>query len=197
MNSPALRESTEHKADVPDVNGTSLGAGELRLNLGGRGTKIPGFSTVDLSPEHDVDYKTDVSDLSMFSDKSVAAIYASHILEHFPHVRTKAVLAEWFRVLKPKGQIHIAVPDFQRAIEIYMQIGLCPWVTNFLYGDQGYPLAYHYAPFTFASLAQLLNSVGFSDIKRVARLSYGVSDCSTLLSTVDGKSVSLNVVATK
>ena len=190
MTSPALMEN---KADVPN----SMGVGEIRLNLGGRGTKIPGFSTVDLSPDHDVDYKTDVSDLSMFEDGSVTEIYASHVLEHFPHVRTMSVLREWNRVLKRGGLIHIAVPDFQRAIEVYLRAGLCPWVTNFLYGDQGYPLAYHYAPFTFSSLAKQLYDAGFSDSKRVFRLPYSISDCSTLISTIDNKSVSLNVTATK
>ncbi len=195
MTSPALKESTE-PVDA-QVNGNSMGVGEIRLNLGGRGTLIPGFKTVDLSPEHDVDYKTDVSDLSMFEDGSVSEIYASHILEHFPHVKTQSVLKEWARVLKPRGLIHIAVPDFQRTIEIYLKIGLCPWVTNFLYGDQGYPLAYHYAPFTFASLAKMLYEVGFTDIKRVGAFARKVFDCSTLVSNIDGKSVSLNVTATK
>jgi predicted SAM-dependent methyltransferase len=193
MNSSALKESTD-QADVP-VNGNSLGAGGIRLNLGGRGTKIKGFQTVDLSEEHDVQIKSDVSNLWMFRDESVDEIYASQILEHFPHVRTESVLKEWYRVLKPGAKITIGVPDFHRTIELYLKIGLVPWVTNFLYGDQGYPLAYHYAPFTFASLAGILSKVGFVKIKRLSQMPYGISDCSSLISTVDGKSVSLNAEA--
>lgn len=168
----------------------------MKLNLGGRGTKIPGFLTVDLSPEHDVDIKADVSELPL-EDCSVAEIYSSHVLEHFPHVKTELVLKEWHRVLSPGGLIFIAVPDFHRTIEIYNTYGLTQWVVNFLYGDQGYPLAYHYAPFTFATLAKQLNSVGFSDVKRLSSLPYGVEDCSHLYSTADKKSVSLNVEARK
>ncbi len=169
----------------------------MRLNLGGRGTSIPGFTTVDLDEENKDGIKADVSDLSMIEDGSAEEIYASHILEHFPHVKTEAVLKEWFRVLKKGGRILIGVPDFQRTIEIYLQLGLIPWVTNFLYGDQEYPLAYHYAPFTFGSLSKTLNKVGFSKIKRLYSMPYNVSDCATLKFNIDGKPVSLNVEAYK
>lgn len=169
---------------------------EIRLNLGGRGTKIPGFSTVDLSSEHDVDIKSDVSDLSAFKDESVSELYCSQVLEHFPHVRTEYVLSEWHRVLKKGGRIIIGVPDFDRAIELYQKTGLTEWLMNFLYGDQGYALAYHYRPFTFASLAALLHRAGFSNIKRLKQMPYGV-DCSSLISNYDHKNVSLNVEAYK
>lgn len=169
----------------------------LKLNLGGRGTHIPGFTTVDLSEENTDGIKADVSDLSMIETGSVSEIYASQILEHFPHVKTDAVLAEWFRVLAKGGKLIVGVPDFERAIELYKSHGLTAWVVNFLYGDQGYDLAYHYAPFTFARLAGLLSKAGFSDVKRIADMPHGLSDCSSLISTVDSKRVSLNVEAIK
>ncbi len=168
----------------------------IKLNLGGRGTKIPGFLTVDLSPEHDVDIKADVSKLP-FEDGSVSEIYSSHILEHFPHVKTNEVLKEWHRVLIPGGRIYIAVPDFHRTIELYNEVGLVPWVVNFLYGDQIYPLAFHYAPFTFGTLAKQLIDVGFSDVKRLGNMPYGLKDCSRLLSNLDMRPISLNVEARK
>ncbi len=69
--SPALKEV---------VLSPSLGVGVIRLNLGGRGTQIKGFQTVDLSEEHDVQIKSDVSDLRMFEEGTVDEIYASQIL---------------------------------------------------------------------------------------------------------------------
>lgn len=197
MTPVALKESTEPTPDQWKVNGNSLGVVGIRLNLGGRGIKIDGFKTVDLSEEHDVEIKSDVSNLWMFKDDSVDEIYASQVLEHFPHVKTELVLKEWHRVLKHGAKITIGVPDFQRAIEIYLQHGLMPWVVNFLYGDQGYPLAFHYAPFTFSRLAAIMNSVGFRNIKRIGAMPYGIQDCSGIVSTSDGKSVSLNVEAYK
>lgn len=169
----------------------------LKLNLGGRGTKIDGFLTVDLSTEHDVDIRSDVSDLSMFKDGTVDEIYASHVLEHFPHTRTQAVLSEWCRVLRNGGKLFVSVPDFERAIELYGKIGMTDYIVNLLYGDQGYPLAFHYAPFTGARLFSLLNNSGFSDFKRIKWMPYGLNDCSDLVDTYDGKPISLTVEATK
>ncbi len=168
-----------------------------KLNLGGRGTKIAGFQTVDLSEEHDVQVKSDVSNLWMFKDNEVDEIYASQILEHFPHVKTESVLKEWYRVLKPGAKITIGVPDFKRAIEIYLEMGLLPWVVNQLYGDQIYPLAFHYAPFTFGTLAAQLARVGFRNVKRLTEMPYGIKDCSANVFNLDGKPVSLNVEAWK
>lgn len=176
---------------------TQIKIGDIRLNLGGRGTRIVGFLNVDLSSEHDVDLKTDVSDLSCFYNDSIDEIYASQILEHFPHTKTESVLKEWYRVLKPGAKITIGVPDFHRAIEIYKEHGLCDWVVNQLYGDQGYPLAFHYVPFNFARMAKLMNGVGFKQIKRIKDMPYGIKDCSSNIFNQDGKSVSLNVEAYK
>lgn len=169
---------------------------EIRLNLGGRGTKIPGFKTVDLSDEHDVDVRADVAYLP-FKDGSVSEIYASHILEHFSHTRTLAVLKEWVRVLKKGGTLYVSVPDFDRAIELYRLGGLTDYLTNLLWGDQGYPLAYHYAPFTAGRLLALLHKAGFSDARRIFEMPYGLKDCSHLVDTVQKKPISLNMEARK
>lgn len=186
-----------HELQLGGKEWKDLSSQEIRLNLGGRGTHLHGFLNVDLSDEHDVEIKTDVSDLSQFDDNSVSEIYASQILEHFPHIKTESVLKEWHRVLKTGSKITIGVPDFARAVEIYIQYGLCDWVVNQLYGDQVYPLAFHYAPFTFGRLAKILNDVGFSNIKRIKDMPYGIKDCSANVSNMDGKSVSLNVEAYK
>lgn len=170
-------------------------AGAVCLLLGGRTTKIPGFLNVDLFEGENVDIRTDASDLSMFKDGEVSQIYCSHILEHFPHVKTLSVLKEWRRVLKSGGKAYIAVPDFDAMIRIYLRTGLTKWIANMLYGDQIYDLAFHYAPFTFASLAKLISDAGFSDVKRIVDMPYGLKDCSTLVSTHDQTPVSLNVEA--
>lgn len=169
----------------------------LRLNLGGRGTVIAGFKTVDLSEEHNVDFRADVSRLTMFKDGEVDEIYASQILEHFPHVKTMDVLKEWFRVLKRGAKITIGVPDFHRAIDLYQKYGLTDYLVNSLYGDQIYDLAFHYAPFTFARLASLLDKAGFRSVKKIGQMPYGIIDCSALVSNKDGLPLSLNVEAVK
>jgi SAM-dependent methyltransferase len=193
MNSPAtVKESTEPKQKV---NGNSLAVdGAIRLNLGGRTSRIPGFKTVDIEKGSDV--QTDVSELP-FENKSVAEIYASHILEHFPHVRTQYVLEEWRRVLVPGGKLYVSVPDFDALVNVYKVYGgFTDYIRNLLYGDQGYPLAFHYTIFTYPVLAALCCKAGFRDVKRINTMPYKISDCSKNVDTITHKPISVNVEAT-
>ena len=193
----ASRQSTEPRHTNVQVNGNCLEVGEaLKLNLGGRDTQIPGFKTVDLKPGPTVDYQSDISDLSFCKDGTVDEIYASHCLEHFSHQRTLFVLEEWHRVLKRGAKCYISVPDFEAAIKLYLEWGMTDYVRNLLWGDQGYDLAYHYAPFTFPVLLNLLHKAGFKDVKRMTWMPHKVMDCSRLVDTVDNKPVSLTVEAT-
>lgn len=171
---------------------------EVRLNLGARNRAIPGFISIDCDPHPGVDIVADVSDLSRFADGSVSEIIASHILEHFPSNKTLPVLKEWGRVLKNGGILYLGVPDFRRAVEIYLERGLCDWVQNWIFGDQGYPTAYHYVGFDKPKLKALVLEAGFSEISIVEELPvHCPGDCSDLISNLDRKRVSLNAVAVK
>lgn len=151
---------------------------------------------MDCDKHEGVDIVGDIADLSRFADGEVSEIYSSHCLEHFPHVKTLYVLKEWSRVLKPGGVLYLAVPDFKRAIEIYLQVGLNQWVQEYISGGQEYATAYHYAIFDFRKLEGLLKEAGFSEVSQVGNFPIGdLDDCSRKISTLDRKAVSLNVVA--
>lgn len=168
------------------------------LNLGSRNRAIPGFLSMDIDKHEGVDIVGDIFDLSRFEEGSVEAIYASHSLEHVEYHRTAAVLKEWHRVLVSGGKLYVAVPDFERAVEIYGLIGLDEWIVRFLCGDQEYKTAYHYNLFDEHRLSSMLAEAGFSDSVRVEEFPIGdPEDCSNLKSNIDGQSVSLNMVATK
>lgn len=180
MNSPVLDR----------VKALSEAGRSIRLNLGGRGTKIEGFMTVDLEPGSDCE--SDVANLP-FEDKTVDEIYASHILEHFPHVRTEYVLEEWYRVLKKGAKAYISVPDFDAMVKLYGTYGMTDFIRNLLYGDQLYDRAYHYTAFTFSTLAFVCRKAGFSDIRRIKEMPYGVKDCSHNIDNFTRKPISVNV----
>lgn len=168
------------------------------LNLGSRNRAIPGFLNMDCDHHEGVDVVGDISDLSRFESGSVPEIYASHCLEHFPHPQTAAVLKGWFRVLEPGGKLYVAVPDFERCVELYGSLGLCDWLNRLLMGDQEYKTAFHYSLFDEAKLTGMLKEAGFADSFRVEQFPTGdPKDCSNLASTYDGQSVSLNMIATK
>jgi len=167
----------------------------MKLNLGARTTKIPGFKNADIKKMPGVDIVADISMLPL-RDNTVEEIYASHCLEHFSHTRTLDVLKEWYRVLSQGSKIYIAVPDFDRAVEIYRQNGfMSDWIRNFLWGDQQYREAYHYTGFTYSLLLNLMSEAGFKNIRKLETMPYGLRDCSTLL--VGNIKTSLNMEAEK
>lgn len=99
----------------------------VRLNLGAGDWCLKGYINVDRQfqpAQHlgDDDIWRDgawVFPLTGYHDSSVDEIRASHVLEHFSHQQTAAVLAEWIRVLKPNGVLKVAVPDFAKIAAWY------------------------------------------------------------------------------
>lgn len=57
------------------------------------------------------DIPGDISDLSMFGDATMDAVFSSHVLEDFPRERVPTVLEEWARVLKIGGYLVLYVPN--------------------------------------------------------------------------------------
>lgn len=136
----------------------------MKLHLGCGKRYIDGFYHVDaLNYEH-VDHVGSVTDLSQFSDQSIDLIYASHLLEHFSRVETANVLSEWFRVLKVGGVLRLAVPDFEKVVQVYLKNGKIDGLLGFLVGGQKDEYDYHKMVFDYGSLSDLLQNVGFKSV---------------------------------
>lgn len=175
-----------------------IATSELKLNLGSRDRTIHGFKNMDIDPHPGVDYVGDVSDLGQFADGSVSEIFASNILEHFRHTKTANVLKEWHRVLVPGGKLYLSVPNFRRAVQIYLRTGFKDWIQNLLMGDQGYETAIHYALFDENQITELLISTGFHSVELVEAFHFAPEkDCSNLRSNMDMLPVCINLVAVK
>lgn len=170
----------------------------LKINLGCHTRIREGYVNIDRDSYPGVNIVADVFSLPMYEDGVADELYCSNILEHASHTKTVAILKEWYRILAPGGILKISVPDFDRAIELYQKHGLCDWIVNFLWGDQGYEGANHYCAFNEARLRSMLEQAGFTDISRVEKLpGCQEIECSNNVSTVDGRLVSLNMVAVK
>lgn len=158
-----------------------MAAEEIRLDVGCGESPRPGYVGIDARNgrlAHELPYE----------DGTVDEIRASHVLEHYSHRSTLAVLQHWHAKLKPGGVVRIAVPDFD-------------WIVNTFRGPKSaqYPLEayilgghvdehdHHGAIFTYDKLAILLKHTGFCDIRRWKG---DEGDCSAL-------EVSLNVQARK
>lgn len=74
--------------------------------------------------EHPLNLGGDARDLKWFDDNVLDYVYSSHCLEDFED--TAALLNEWFRVLKPGGNLVLLLPDQKRYEECCRRAGTEP-----------------------------------------------------------------------
>lgn len=110
-----------------------------------------------------------------FEDNSVEIIYASHVFEYFDREEGEEVLKEWFRVLKKGGILRVAVPDFGMMAKLYAE-GKFP-LKRFLgplfgkmemgmKGGETGQIIYHKTTYDFEDLKNLLEKVGFEEVRK-------------------------------
>ncbi|MBI3902362.1 MAG: methyltransferase domain-containing protein [Nitrosomonadales bacterium] len=161
---------------------------------------------VDALPAPHVDIVGPVERL-LLDDASVSLIYASHVLEHFGRNEYKAVLEEWFRVLKPGGILRLSVPDFAACAAIYYESGLADGLTGLvglIVGGQRDAYDFHKMIFDEKFLRQELLDTGFREVRRWdwrTTEHAGVDDYSQAhiphMQKETGKLMSLNLEAVK
>lgn len=148
---------------------------EIKLHLGCGEINIPGFIHIDLDSYPHIDYQRDIRDLDIFNDDTVNLIYSSHSLEYFDRIEVKYVLREWRRVLKKKGILRLALPDFEAIVKVYEKYHDLDHqgILGPLYGKWPYKTAgekvdtfYHKTTYDFNSLKKVLEQAGFCKIKR-------------------------------
>lgn len=149
----------------------------MKLNLGGGLQKIPGFTNVDRQ------LGQEAFPLPAYADGSVDEIRASHILEHFGHREVPEVLKEWVRVLKPGGEIRIAVPDLDWLIQ--HRESNQP-IESYLMGGQTNDDDFHRSVYTERKLRDLMRYVGLTDI---TRWTSELQDCAALPVSLNLKGV--------
>ena len=144
----------------------------MKLNLGCWHRHIPGWVHVDLCDMPHIDYRSNIDDLSMFDNGTADIIYCSHAFEYFDREHSEVVLGEWRRVLKPGGILRLAVPDFDKLLQVYAKTGELQSILGPLYGrmnietNEGSKTLYHRTTYTFDSLKELLCKNGFSGVNR-------------------------------
>lgn len=139
---------------------------ETKLHIGCGEKYIPGFIHIDVRKLPHMDYVTPAGKLDMFADGSVDLIYSCHMLEHLPRNEVEDVLKEWHRVLKPGGILRLAIPDFEKIVEVYNKTKDLKSLLGLLVGRQDYPENTHHGVFDFAYLTEILTGVGFKNIHR-------------------------------
>jgi predicted SAM-dependent methyltransferase len=95
-----------------------------------------------------------------FKEGEVKLIYTSHLIAYFDRAEVIPLLKEWYRVLKPKGVLRLATPDWD-VIRTIKEPMVGP-----LYGKMNEPPIYHKTVWTFKQLKAVLESIGFYNVHR-------------------------------
>jgi predicted SAM-dependent methyltransferase len=170
-----------------------------RLHIGGH-VRSEGWEVLDANAGPAVDHVGDARDLGRFEAATFAAVYASHVLEHFDYKdELSAVLREWHRVLEPGGTLYVSVPNLDVLASLFvlkeqLTIEERFMVMRMIFGGHVDKWDYHLAGLDADFLAYFLGDAGFVDLQKVA--TFGLfEDTSAML--FKGVPISLNVTARK
>jgi predicted SAM-dependent methyltransferase len=142
----------------------------IRLNLGCGHVPLAGFVNVDMRELPGVDIIAPIDDIPI-KQGTVAEIFSSHLLEHFPQEELRRnLLPYWGALLAPGGIFRAVVPDGEAMLTKAAE-GSYPFhdFREVLFGSQDYTGDFHYNMFTPDSLSDLLREAGFSEITVPAR----------------------------
>ena len=145
-------------------------ANNLRLNVGCGHKPDANRLNIDRRELPGVDIVASIEALP-FEAGTVAEIYSSHVLEHFPLEQLRrSILPSWTSLLRQGGQVRAVVPDAEAMLQAHAN-GEIDFATLRLitFGGQEYEGDFHHNMFTPDSLSQLLAEQGLVGIETVAR----------------------------
>ena len=172
---------------------------ERRLIIGGK-QAAPGWEILDALPAPYVDHLGNAQDLSRFADDTFAAIYASHVLEHFDYKDDlPTTLKEWLRVLQPGGKLYASVPDLDTLARLLLMKDKYSvpdryFFMRMLFGGHIDEYDYHYVGLNAEFLGSFLLEAGFTQVRRVRDLGF-FNDSSRMVA--GDTPISLNMIAEK
>ena len=103
----------------------------MKLHVGCGTNKIAGWVNIDAVKDCNPDCVHDLSKPLLYADLSADELMANGVLEHFDKYMRLFVFADWARVLKVGGIIHIGVPDFQKLLSRLFKFNYDDFVDTF------------------------------------------------------------------
>jgi predicted SAM-dependent methyltransferase len=152
---------------------------KVKLNLGSGNRELVGYENIDRI------HGTEVYPLD-YDDASVSEIRASHVLEHFSHRDAFGVIQHWVDKLEPGGCLKIAVPNFLKIAQDYVD-GKPLNVNGYVHGGHTDENDVHGVSFDEELLRELFINAG---LERICRWEDEAQDCHKL-------PISLNLMGVK
>lgn len=138
---------------------------KIRLNIGCGHIPIKGYVNIDKRDLPGVDVIAAADELPV-DPGSVAEIFSSHLVEHFPQeMLRRNLLPYWFSLLQPGGRLRAIMPDGDQMIRSAAagDYGFDEF-REVLFGAQDYEGDFHFNLLTPESAADLLTEAGFENI---------------------------------
>jgi len=139
----------------------------MRVELASGERPFDGYFHCDIRLLESTDLVCKVEELP-FADDSVETLLASHIIEHFSYREIDRVLEEWYRILRPGGNILIITPNFAYIAHGYAE-GWMQYTEsrNRMFGGQDYSGNFHHTMFDSPSLGKALEGAGFRNVQDI------------------------------
>jgi predicted SAM-dependent methyltransferase len=170
-----------------------------KLHIGGK-VRADGWEVLNALPGPHVDHACNANDLSRFENNSFAAIYASHVVEHFDYRgELQNALKEWLRVLEPGGKLFVSVPDLDILAKLLLQkkeltLNEQFEVMRMIFGGHVDKYDYHLTGLNEDFMKVFLRNAGYVNIRRVGE--FGLFNDTSAWKFKD-VAISLNMTAEK
>lgn len=147
----------------------------ISYNFGCGTNKIEGFINVDCNKDVKPDEIMDLLKTLPIEDETVDQIVLYHTIEHIEKKYHIPILLEFWRILKPEGNLMISYPEFREIAQ--------NWIENFkgqrefweatIYGRQTSSSDFHVSLMDSKEFAVVLRTAGFNQlIKYMEQESY-------------------------
>lgn len=139
----------------------------MKLLLGCGKRKKKGWLGVDINAKVEPDIVDDMTKLFSIEPGSVEAIKSQYSFEHLTYESAIYALKNWFKVLKPGGELSIELPDLDKCYKMVKSSDLTERKYGFygLFGSAANVYLMHKHAWDFKSLKAELKKYGFVNIR--------------------------------